>query len=111
MPTNEEHRKVANELRYTASHSLNGYGFQRAVEGIVFGTLEDRTWRKILERLADLIEPEPERTCHMTKYGPEYTFSGWWACSECGPVYPPCDDVMAKLALKRCPNCGAKVVK
>lgn len=59
MVNNEERREVAKELRYTASHSLNGYSFQRSVEGIVFGTLGDRTWRKILERLADLIEPEP----------------------------------------------------
>lgn len=59
MPTNEERREVAKELRYTAIHSLNGYSFQRSVEGTVFGTIGDRPWRETLTRLADLIEPEP----------------------------------------------------
>lgn len=59
MPSADERREVAEELRYKASHSLNGYSFQRAVEGIAFGGLEDRPWRQILNRLADLIEPEP----------------------------------------------------
>lgn len=59
MPTNKERREVVKELRYTATHSLNGYSFQRSIEGTVFGTLGDRTWRETLTRLADLIEPEP----------------------------------------------------
>lgn len=59
MPTNEERREVAMELRRTARDTLNGYSFQRAVEGIAFGTIGDRTWRQTLTRLADLIEPEP----------------------------------------------------
>lgn len=110
MPTNEERRDVANELRYTASHSLNGYSFQRAVEGIVFGTLGDRPWRETMTRLADLIEPE-ERTCKMTKVGPEYFLGGWWECSECGPVYPPCNDEYSTWALQYCPRCGARLVE
>lgn len=60
--------------------------------------------------LANLIEPEPERTCRMTKKGPEFVLAGWWECSECGPVYPPCNDEIAVWALQKCPRCGAKVV-
>lgn len=51
-----------------------------------------------------------ERTCRMTKIGGDRILAGWWECSECGPVYPPCRDEIAIWALKRCPRCGAKVV-
>lgn len=108
MPTNEERRIVAKELRYTASHSLNGYSFQRSVEGTVFGTIGDRSWRETLTRLADLIEPE-ERTCRMKKKESKYVLSGWWECDECGIVYPPCNEKIALWALQYCPHCGAKV--
>lgn len=216
MPTNDERREVARELRRTASHSLDGYSFQRSVEGTVFGTIGDRSWRETLNRLADLIEPEPvsgetsdgyhtfnelyhhrallfsvivrnypelcwkskrhhdgdmydgmfivgintpdgqasyhydiepywdmfdceelefapewdghtpdqaierigkltrhvpERTCRMKKKGPEYVLAGWWECDECGVVYPPCNEEIAKWALQYCPHCGAKVVE
>lgn len=52
-----------------------------------------------------------ERTCKMTKKGPEYVLGGWFECSECGPVYPPCNDDIAVWALQYCPRCGAKVVE
>lgn len=52
-----------------------------------------------------------ERTCRMTKKGHEFVLAGWWECSECGPVYPPCNDEIAVWALQKCPRCGAKVVE
>ena len=97
MPTNEERRDVAKELRYTASHSLNGYSFQRSVEGTVFGTIGDRPWRETLTRLADLIEPEPERTTLVDRRVPSDQF-----CLNCGNNW---DDDWCY-----CPHCGAKVV-
>ena len=111
MTTNEERREVAKELRYIANHSLNGYSFQRSVEGTVFGILGDMPWRETMTRLADLIEPEPERTCRMNKKESKYVLSGWWECSECGVVYPPCNEKIALWALQYCPHCGAKVVQ
>lgn len=51
-------------------------------------------------RLADLIEPEPERTC-IYVYDEE---SAGWRCSECGGLEPVGDHV------RYCPDCGAKVV-
>lgn len=63
-----------------------------------------------LDRLADLIELE-EHTCHMTKYGPEYVLAGGWVCSECGPVYPPCNEEIAAWALQKYPRCRAKVIE
>ena len=55
-------------------------------------------------------EDATERTCRMTKKGPEFVLAGWWECSECGPVYPPCNDEIAVWALQKCPRCGAKVI-
>lgn len=112
MPTNEERRDVAKELRYTASHSLNGYSFQRSVEGTVFGIIGDRPWRETMTRLADLIEPEPERTCTFSEYqtGDEH----FPTCSECGyeAAREECDDYVGVLYYEKryCPNCGAKVI-
>lgn len=65
---------------------------------------------EVFKRLAELIEPEQERTCRMTKKSPEFVLAGWWECSECGPVYPPCNDKIAVWALQKCPRCGAEVV-
>lgn len=112
MPTNEERREVVKELRYTASHSLNGYGFQRAVEGIVFGTLGDRPWMETMTRLADLIEPEPERTCTFSVK--EREEDPYPTCSECGYETDFGElmwyfDNTFKYENKYCPNCGAKV--
>lgn len=106
MPTNEERREIASELRRTARDTLNGYSFQRAVEGIAFGTIGDRTWRQTLTRLADLIEPEPERTCTMATDSRYFrTEVVVWFCSECGsPIY---NDMKPSYCL----YCGAKVVE
>lgn len=64
-----------------------------------------------LKEIADQIERETERTCHMTKKGQEFILEGWWQCSECGIVYPPCNEEIARWALQYCPRCGAKVVE
>lgn len=103
MPTNEERREVARELRRTARDTLNGYSFQRAVEGIAFGTIGDRTWRQTLTRLADLIEPEPdpERTCCYVWDEKRNAF----VCDQCGGSV-----LYFKDHLKYCFYCGAKVV-
>lgn len=63
------------------------------------------------ESIADQIEREAERTCRMTQEGPEFILSGWWQCSECGIVYPPCNEEIARWALQYCPRCGARVVE
>ena len=63
---------------------------------------------EVFQRLADLID---RPTCHMTKKGSEFVLAGWWECSECGHVYPPCNDEIAVWALQKCPRCGAEVVE
>lgn len=56
-------------------------------------------WEHICARLADLIEPAPERTCRLVEDGENRT-----ACSECGASYLCMSDASF------CPDCGAKVV-
>lgn len=107
MPTNVERREVAKELRYTASHSLNGYSFQRSVEGTVFGTIADRPWRETMTRLADLIEPEPDITCEFDSQA-----CGKLRCKRCG-AFVSVDsvwDCSSLITVRYCPNCGAKVI-
>lgn len=49
-------------------------------------------------------------TCRMERVEDEQRIlHGWLECSECGPVYPPVNDRIAK-AVAFCPFCGAKVV-
>lgn len=78
---------------------------------VFIGLERDALCSEVFKRLADLIEPEQERTCHMTKKGSEFVLAGWWECSECGPVYPPCNDEIAVWALQKCQRCGAEVVE
>ena len=114
MPTNEERKQVAARLREAKIENLGFYGFSahlgesigkcvRLVSGHYF-LVEDG-----LNRLADLIEPEPERTCRNVGY---YSDSTRFECSECefnGWVK------WAKDGIDRvpgyCPNCGAKAVE
>lgn len=131
MVTNDERREVARRLRElpidmyeveerweaeglgTDCHDQTDYSL---IHNVLFGCLPAEhmhlcDYEELHMRLADLIEPEPERTCHMTKIGGDRILAGWCECSECGPVYPPCKDEIAKWALQKCPRCGAKVVE
>ena len=111
MPTNEERREVAARLRNLAGHkaadeelTLDALGLYRGenIEGYdTYGVMQ----------LADLIEPEPERTCNMelVKRGPIYSV---WRFSCCGYEYSEnrSDVGATELPGTICPKCGAKVV-
>ena len=59
-------------------------------------------------RLADLIEPEPERTCRMRDAHWDDGRRTWGCiCSECGAKY----ERKSGKWMNYCPNCGAKVVE
>lgn len=115
MTSDEERRGVARNLREIEERTLldvtDGELIDLLAEAVDLDSYEgEHSEGGLLYCLADLIEPEPERTCRMTKKGPEFVLAGWWECSECGPVYPPCNDDIAIWALQKCPRCGAKVV-
>ena len=107
MLTNEERRDVAARLRESREFisdmpkmSLEQNTFD-VFERILACVGYERG--NIFDHLAELIEPEPERTCRKVpgrmKYGRRMP-----ACSECG--YSIGDDRWFF-----CPSCGAKVME
>lgn len=96
MKTNAERREVASRLRAFGETDL--------------GSLNRETWNLI----ADLIEPEPERTCRDADHMHDAI-----KCSECGEITL---DTLYRVELgdglmtvkehrpRFCSNCGARVV-
>lgn len=86
MPTNEERRAAVSLLREFADNGL-------------WGEFSDWANSAGPTRIADLIEPEPERTCGNVACSPCA-----FMCSNCGWFDKDrCD-------FNFCPNCRAKVV-
>lgn len=106
MPTNDKRREVAERLRTLASHiEVDKWDVEETL-GLYMGECVDGYDPCSVKELADLIEPEPERTCRIISqehFGD--FFNGWWAvklsCEHeyAGSVIYPC-----------CPYCGSKVV-
>ena len=110
MPTNEERREVAARLRALASHVPADAELVLDALDLYEGEYIECFEPRCVERLADLIEPEPERTCRMElnwdyeDYCPAYYRD--YVCSECKE-----DFIYYKHSrISYCPNCGAKVV-
>lgn len=118
MPTNEERREVARNIRNAdltkhASYyeEVKGWDHVRATRFVLVSNLGsaigiDKAIFSIDDlkiRLADLIEPEPERTCKNESSKP-----GIFTCSYCGADFY---DTEISGDWNYCPNCGAKVVE
>ena len=121
-PTDEERRAVAKRLRDVEPVELDGGEFVDCgeVETELGLRSDDGAWYEAdaVRRLADLIEPEPERTCRYVPDASEQDAdSDAFGCTNCGhmmiydheigwfddyPTYKPC--------FNYCPNCGSKVV-
>lgn len=98
MPTNDERREIAERLRDYAYSDLTDNEIWWGLREIAYGgkySYQRHASYELLNRLADLIEPE-ERTCRIDRRVPDAPF-----CSEC--AYDWNDD------WNFCPNCGAKV--
>lgn len=99
MPTNDERREVARRLRDNAGQKPSW-----VIPWAAFNDAYEHEGAELLNRLADLIEPE-ERTCRVIMK---------WdgldgrdpVCSKCGTYF----DDKKWHEQKFCPNCGAKVV-
>lgn len=95
MISDEKRREVADKMR--------GYDVSEFKESAIVPFLEClghgyTNWRGILDELADLIEPAPERTCRPVIEDETEV------CSDCGY------DIDG-YGWFYCPNCGAKVVE
>lgn len=129
MPTNEERRKAAQKLRNSdiERHQLNPMVSHATVTicGSSIVCIDEESLRMALDYLADLIEPEPERTCKWvwheewedTPGGRECVCANWeldcgcwdWSDEELSSF----DNIESKPnnGWKVCPRCGAKVVE
>ncbi len=115
MPTNYERREVAERLREFAAdckdEACDSMHFAMYACWSDKGVFEAYNTSEALARLADLIEPEPERTCRIEKR------RGDWCCAECDAVVGT-DDPESELYVDGnviemwsfCPNCGAKIL-
>lgn len=137
MVTDEERREIARKLREidTSDDPLSNIDMDVQIEEVIGVREVADPWptyewclahnQKYLNRLADLIEPEPERTCHVVvkerKISRTQTLVTK-SCSQCGyafgdeerrPMLPGLDDeiVINRVRIPNyCHNCGAKVV-
>lgn len=114
MPTDDERRKIARKLRAAAVYlpdDIDSDDLEMAIATTVCN-YDVPNVERLLNRLADLIEPEPERTCRDVGHNNKFV------CSECSasldyeghwdePTYWV-DDVAA--AVEYCPSCGARVI-
>lgn len=135
MPTNGERREVAARLR-EARANLESIPVPRGIEQASFvylGLLSQAVHGgDLFNRLADLIEPEPERTC---RFIPDYIATVYdeddnevdteepsedccaFECTECGGAMIYGDmgwfdtEPPYKPHFEYCPYCGAKVVE
>lgn len=86
MPTNYKRREAAAELRnYENAYLIVGEYISLKIP---------------CSRLADLIEPEPERTCHIIDYNEETSTS-----------FLSCGHSVCEEHPNYCSECGARVVK
>ena len=106
MPTNDERREVARRLRDNAGQKPGW-----VIPWAAFNDAYEHEGAELLNRLADLIEPE-ERTCHAVRLEVPFDPRDFpddlievyqFRCSECS--------VLLEDDWSFCPNCGAKVVQ
>lgn len=100
-PTDEERRAVAKRLRNNADQNRRW-----VVPWAVFNDADEHGDIELNNRLADLIEPEPERTCRDDG---NFVFR----CSACGAFIKrgSVTDCYGTIPIRFCPNCSAKVVE
>ena len=100
MVTNDERREVAQKLRELEVGDFpDGRFYDWGEVETALGIVDYGSWYKEadVQRLARLIEPEPERTCHLV------IEDETGVCSNCG------EDIDG-YGWSYCPSCGAKVV-
>lgn len=110
-----ERRDVARRLREVDMDDFGSYSEEHeAIETILGCWLGcEHENEPLNERLADLIEPKPERTCHIKLNENRDVGEPPYFCDRCGVQFK--DVYMFNWTgdcrkFERCPNCGAKVV-
>ena len=109
MATDAERREVAWRLRKGTGKGMPLI-LNVAFSAFEFTGCSERTLNadEAALKLADLIEPEPERTCQDVEGG------NFFRCSKCGCELMRFADGWKPLYMgevRYCPNCGARVVE
>lgn len=111
MPTNEKRRDVAARLRVLASHVPADAELVLDALDLYEGECIDGFEPRCVERLADLIEPEPERICRVEQEFYDMMDDGIPDCiilrCSCGYAFPYWRGYKPTF----CTHCGAKVVE
>ena len=103
MPTNEERREVAARLRNWESFRETFMESPICAVIDALGVEGYLDWRGVFELLADLIEPESERTCKLIPFIEDDGSIFVENCSECDAA------VLSRCEFNYCPNCGLRV--
>lgn len=109
MPTNDERRKIAAELRENRD-PLTPYNL---VDYIFDDPWNHDSGEEVAARLAELIEPE-ERTCHDVSFDSREFVCSWCGC-HIDVLGIESEPTMwlggSRIEPSFCPNCGARVVQ
>lgn len=97
MPTKEERRKMAAILELYSDFDFEGCNPWRHLVSALYGDEAMHNPNEVFEYLSDLIEPEPERTCHIVWNELDDT----WECDACGGA-------VGLSYVSYCESCGAK---
>lgn len=98
-PTDRERREAARELRQMVRHGLHGYSVMSALEYVT-----GESWLSgIFMRLADLVEPAPERTAVFSEA--DETGSRGYTDGFCTSCWAE-----VRFDDKYCHNCGGRLV-
>lgn len=106
MPTTDERREVAARLREISTPYYAGFNPMSLLKKTLFGDYPPYlrySHSDAFAKLADLIEPEPERTCRVERM--EIDEFGRYFYLSCGHMQMTHNN----SALPYCPNCGARV--
>lgn len=72
MPTNDERREVAARLRQYVDFDFGDSNPYWYLMKAVYGDVAIHDDNELFDRLAELLEPEPERACRPILHGNEY---------------------------------------
>lgn len=120
MIADDEFREVARKLRELDAADFDGGEFYDCaeVEDALGLVTDDGAWYQAdgVRRLADLMEPRPERTCRnliidINRRTPLEYRTDNFLCSACKASYDAdSEHINHPIDWPYCPNCGAKVV-
>lgn len=120
MIADDEFREVARKLRELDTADFDGEEFYDCaeVEDALGLVTDDGAWYQAdgVRRLADLMEPKPERTCRnliidINRRTPLEYRTDNFLCSACKASYDAdSEHINHPIDWPYCPNCGAKVV-